>query len=228
VARLTDCDARDARDVSACVVEEHKVHCSVRIVVRIEFFHKSLVKLVHGVNVVVTHFIIEERREAQQLRVLVVELLGYTRVFDVLLDDIGRELEILLDVAFRHQTVAVDALALVHPKLGDLVGIFEVIGSSAEDALEHAGQVADVELVVEVGAGFLELIHDLLVQNECALAESFCLVGHVLVEVLEVVLNEGLVNAHHGLVVGQHDLQDPKVAHEPRVDVEDARSGVHG
>ena len=116
----------------------------------------------------------------------------------------------------------------MHPKLGDLVGILEVIGLSAEDALEHAGQVADVELVVEVGAGFLELIHYLLVQNECALAESFCLVGHVLVEVLEVVLNEGLVNAHHGLVVGQHDLQDPKVAHEPRVDVEDARSGVHG
>lgn len=116
----------------------------------------------------------------------------------------------------------------MHPKLGDLVGILEVIRSSAEDALEHAGQVADVELVVEVGASFLELIHDLLVQNECAFAQSFCLVGHVLVEVLEVVLNEGLLNAHHGLVVGQHDLQDPKVAHETRIDVEDARSGVHG
>ena len=228
MARLTDCDARDARDVPARVVEEDKVHCGVRIIVRIEFFHKSLVKLVHGVNIVVTHFIIEEWREAQQLRVLVVELLRYAGVFDVLLHDIGGELEVLLDVAFRDETVALDALALVHPKLGDLVGILEVIGSSAEDALEHAGQMADVELVVEVGASFLELIHHLLVQNECALAQSFCLVGHVLVEVLEVVLNEGLVNAHHGLVVGQHDLQDPKVAHETRIDVEDARSGVHG
>jgi len=182
--------------VAASVVEEHKVHHGVAVVVAFELFLELLLQLLHGFDVVLCEVVVE-RREAEQLRVFVVEVLRDARVLDVLLDHVGREFELLLDVVLGDETVSVDALALVHPELGDLVSIFVVVGFGVEDALEHACEVADVELLVEVGTGLLELVGDLLVQNESAFAEPLGLVSHVFVEVLEVVGDEGLVDANH-------------------------------
>jgi len=226
VALLAHDDARDLRDVLARVVEEHEVHHGIAVVVAFEFFLELLPEFLDGIDVVVGEVVVE-RREAEELRVLLVEVLTDVRVLDVLLDDVRGELELLLDIAFGDQTVAVDALALVYPEFRDFVRVLVVLRFRLQDAEEDAGQMADVELVVEVGRGLFEFVGDLLVENESAFAETFGFVEHVFVEVFEVVGHERLVDADHGLVVGQHDLQDPEVAHEARVDVEDARSRVH-
>ena len=44
---------------------------------------------------------------------------------------------------------------------------------------------------------------------------------------LEVVVEEGFVDADHRLVIGQNDLEDPEVAHEAQVDVKVVRGQVH-
>lgn len=148
-------------------------------------------------------------------------------MFDVLLDDVCGQLQLLFDMFFGHETIAVDALALVDPEFGDLVCVLVVLRFCLQDTQEHAGQVADIEFVVEVGGGLFELVHYFLMEDQCAFTEAFGFVEDVFIEVFEVVGDECLVDADHGLVVGQHDLQDPEVTHETRVDLEDTRSRVH-
>lgn len=75
----------------------------------------------------------------------------------------------------------------MHPEFGDLLGLLEHIDLGLQHALEDSGQVTDVELLVEVEGGLLELVAHVLVQNKRILAEAFCLVQHVFVEHLEMV-----------------------------------------
>lgn len=81
------------------------------------------------------------------------------------------------------------------PKFGDLFGFFEIVRASLKDTLEHSSQVADVELIVEVSSGLLELVADFLMQVEGTFAKTLSLFGDVLVEVLEVVGDECFVDA---------------------------------
>lgn len=56
-----------------------------------------------------------------------------------------------------HQSVPVDPLALVHPKVHELFGRFELIRLGHEQSLEHVTEMPNVELVVKVRCSLSEI-----------------------------------------------------------------------
>jgi len=66
-------------------------------------------------------------------------------------------LPVLLKIGRCNQPVTVDTFALVHPQLDQGVSLFNSLGLGGKEPLKDVGEMAHVELVVEVGRGLAEL-----------------------------------------------------------------------
>jgi hypothetical protein len=76
------------------------------------------------------------------------------------LQEVEHDAFVLGEVLHSDETVTVDSFTLVDPELDDLVGSLELGGLGNQQALEHTGDVSQVELVMEVDSGLSEGLAD--------------------------------------------------------------------
>lgn len=85
---------------------------------------------------------------------------------EVLLDDVHLDLVEGVDVLLLGELVAVDALRLMHPEAHQVGGLGEAVVAAEEEPLEHVGQVAQVEDVVELDGRGQEHLGALVVHGQ--------------------------------------------------------------
>lgn len=140
------------------IFEKNQVHDGVSIVV----VTKSLCESSgHGglTGESIVHLVVEggdEVGEDKRLRVLLLVELTKLSPGEGLLGEISSESSESFKVLWADQTITVDTLALVSPKLDQVVGLLDGLLTSLQDSLEHVRQMTHVEFVMEVDRGLLE------------------------------------------------------------------------
>eukprot|EP00965_Chrysotila_dentata_P112338 3713743-Pleurochrysis_carterae.AAC.3 len=102
-----------------------------------------------------------------------------------------------------------------------------LLGPRHEDALENAGQVADVKFVLEVDRCLAEGGGHALVQHQRRLHDFLPRLGRLRAERLQVAAQEGRVDGVQALGRREVDRKRREEALEARVDGEGAGGGVH-
>ena len=110
-----------------------------------------------------------------------------------------------------HQSVSVDALALVHPQFYQVVRLLYRVLFRLKHTLEHIRQVTYVEFVMEINSGLSESALDILMQTERRLDERSEQLLHIALELAEMFVQEGAENDEQGLRFGELDSLEPEV-----------------
>lgn len=126
------------------------------------------------------------------------------------------------------QSVSVDALALVHPQLNQIVGLLDSVLLGLKHALEHVRQVTHVEFVVEIDGCFSESALHILMQTQRRLDQWGKQLLHIALKLVEMLVEERAKDNEKRLRFRELDSLQPEVSLKTRVHHERSSSGVHG
>lgn len=143
---------RDLATMLHGVFEKNEVHDSVGIVVVSEGFLES-VRQCFLTGEPVVHLVIErgnEIGEDERIRVLFLVELAHLGPWEGLLRQVGGKGLEGLEIGGADQTITIDALTLMSPKLNQVVGLLDGLVASLQDTLEDVGQMTHIELVMEI------------------------------------------------------------------------------
>ena len=128
-------DAVDAHHVEDGVIEEDQIHRGVEFVVAVERLLQQPTQLrvvgdrqVLGVADAGREVAVEQRLAQDEIVVVVLE---------ALLDHLVLDLVVEVDVASLHHLVAVDAVALVHPKANQLDDVLATVRRGEQQSLQR-------------------------------------------------------------------------------------------
>lgn len=204
----------DLADVFDGVFEEHEGHHGVVVIVLLEGVGHVVFQLLVGHEVVLTFTSdsVGEVTEDQVFGAGGLEVSLEVELGEGFLQEVEHDAFVLGEVLHGDETVTVDSFTLVDPELDDLVGSLELGGLGNQQALEHTGDVSQVELVMEVDSGLSEGLADVGMQSQSRLDESGHLFLHLGLEVLQVTLQEGVVDDEERFIIGHVDGNQPEMS----------------
>ncbi len=107
-----------------------------------------------------------------------------------------------------------------------MANVLEALGRCEHEAVVDAGEVPEVEDVVELGGGRRQLENDGVVEGERDLGDDGHDVGDVGAEGPGVSLEDGVENVEEGLLAGEGDVVDVVEGDEARIDLVATAAGL--
>ena len=148
------------------ILEQNQIHDGVSVVVITQGLSETSAHSRRRWEAVV-ELVIKRGNEVcehQRLRVVLLVELGHVRAREGLLLSLRVERSEGLQMLGADKTITIDSLALVSPKLDQVVRLLDSLLAGLEHTLEHVRQVTHIELVVEVNGRLLEGTLDLRVE----------------------------------------------------------------
>jgi hypothetical protein len=177
------------------ILKEYEVHDGVELVVGVQAFSETLShELAVGEDIV--KLVVKTTDEVGEDEDLWsgAEVLLEVNLSESLASDVSSNLAILCQMSVRDEPISIDALSLVNPQLYELVGLTDGLGLRIEETLEHVGQVADIELVVEVLSGLAEGTSHLRVEVQGRLDDELYLLMDRGLELAKMLTKVGAVD----------------------------------
>jgi len=131
-------------------------------------------------------------------------------------------------VLWADQSISIDSLALVSPKLHKVIRLLDSFMSSLKDTLEHVGEMTHIELIMEVDRSLLERSLDFLVQVEGSLNHHSYQLLHRALILGEVLVEECTENREQRLLLWELNRTQEEMALKTWVHDEGTSCGVHG
>jgi len=116
----------------------------------------------------------------------------------------------------------------VKPQLDKLIWLLDGLGFSNEQTLENVGQVAHVELIVEVQGSLTESLFNLAVNGQSRLDDWCNQLLNSSLKLAKMFVEEGCENSVEGGLFGEGNCDNPEPSLETGVNKEGTSSGVHG
>lgn len=171
----------------------------------------------------IVEFLIEasdEVGEDEWFSTFISEVLRQVLFWEVLLGQVLDDVSVFSQVSGVNESISIDSLGLVTPKLDKGVWGLDGLSSGLENTLEDVGQVSDVELVVEVLGSLSEGSLNLSVKSQGSLDDLWNKFLDSSVEFTEVLDQVSRVNGDQRSIGWEGNGKHPEVSLESLVDIE--------